>query len=351
MKIEVGESLCLSWLRHEKGCQLVQTNWKPSINSWGILNEDEVKRLMNRSSEYFRSRYGIEIFKKNTSHRQLLQQAEIDVLGTAMNEKEQKFYAIDVAFHEQGLNYGSKEETAKRVVKKIIRTAMCYRAFLNTKKGEILFASPKINKSTMNILVPFMNDIRKIFKDFNYEMGIDLIANGDFKNMVFDPVIKDSTDVADTSELFLRSIQLHNIFASNDKLTSSRRSIIRTEQSIVRDVYSDIKIGALVKSKMVKLLKENQIAVDEIERMTTKEYSKQVFNMGIPVLKEVDEERPISEQRIDDRGYGRYWNFTVLSQGKQYLISSQWYEKQNREEFISWFEDRTHSVKDYSCHD
>ena len=28
MKIEIGESLIYSWLRHEKQCQLVQTNWK-----------------------------------------------------------------------------------------------------------------------------------------------------------------------------------------------------------------------------------------------------------------------------------------------------------------------------------
>lgn len=28
MKIEIGESLLLSWLKHIKECQLVQTNWK-----------------------------------------------------------------------------------------------------------------------------------------------------------------------------------------------------------------------------------------------------------------------------------------------------------------------------------
>ena len=33
MKLEMGESLFYSWLRHVKGCQIVQTNWKIS-SSW-----------------------------------------------------------------------------------------------------------------------------------------------------------------------------------------------------------------------------------------------------------------------------------------------------------------------------
>jgi len=30
MKIEMGESLLYSWLRHVKECQIAQTNWKVS---------------------------------------------------------------------------------------------------------------------------------------------------------------------------------------------------------------------------------------------------------------------------------------------------------------------------------
>ena len=31
MKIDIGESLVNSYLRHVKGCRIVQQNWKPSI--------------------------------------------------------------------------------------------------------------------------------------------------------------------------------------------------------------------------------------------------------------------------------------------------------------------------------
>ena len=63
MKIEIGESLLLSWLRHIKNCQLVQMNWKPSTSSWDIYNESEVEELMAYCNKYFKDNYSIDILK------------------------------------------------------------------------------------------------------------------------------------------------------------------------------------------------------------------------------------------------------------------------------------------------
>jgi hypothetical protein len=41
MKIEMGESLILSWLKHVKRCQIVQTNWKVS-KAWDVFKTEEV---------------------------------------------------------------------------------------------------------------------------------------------------------------------------------------------------------------------------------------------------------------------------------------------------------------------
>jgi hypothetical protein len=49
MKIEIGESLLLSWLRHIKECQLVQTNWKPS-SKWELKHKETLEKLMQESS-------------------------------------------------------------------------------------------------------------------------------------------------------------------------------------------------------------------------------------------------------------------------------------------------------------
>ena len=44
MKIEMGESLFYSWLRHVKECQIVQTNWKTS-SQWALQHEDKLEEM------------------------------------------------------------------------------------------------------------------------------------------------------------------------------------------------------------------------------------------------------------------------------------------------------------------
>ena len=66
MKIEMGESLFYSWLRHVKECQIVQTNWKVSPQ-WDFKNAEEIEKLLNELNAYFEQTYHYKIFKKNAS--------------------------------------------------------------------------------------------------------------------------------------------------------------------------------------------------------------------------------------------------------------------------------------------
>ena len=66
MKIEMGESLFYSWLRHVKECQIVQTNWKTS-NQWELQNEDEINKLFIAADKFFFEKYQYKIFKQNGS--------------------------------------------------------------------------------------------------------------------------------------------------------------------------------------------------------------------------------------------------------------------------------------------
>ena len=54
-----------------------------------------------------------DIFKSDLS--QTIKQAEIDVLGI---DQSNRIYAFEVAFHENGLQYGGKIETRNRIFKK-----------------------------------------------------------------------------------------------------------------------------------------------------------------------------------------------------------------------------------------
>ena len=123
MKVEVGESLMYSYLSHIKGCHIVQTNWKSS-SSWKKYNHDEVENFINISRQYFNDKYNYNIFKKTSSVTQILKQCECDVVGVCINKEKNIYYSIDVAFHKDGLNYKSKDETAEKVTAKIIKSAM-----------------------------------------------------------------------------------------------------------------------------------------------------------------------------------------------------------------------------------
>jgi len=77
MKIEIGESLVYSYLRHEKNCLITQTNWKPSGN-WNIPKEI-LDNAIYEFDKINKHHSFSEIF--NSDLRQTIKQAEIDVLG------------------------------------------------------------------------------------------------------------------------------------------------------------------------------------------------------------------------------------------------------------------------------
>jgi hypothetical protein len=52
MKIEMGESLFYSWLRHAKECQIVQTNWTTS-GQWKLYHEDELNKIKSETEKFF----------------------------------------------------------------------------------------------------------------------------------------------------------------------------------------------------------------------------------------------------------------------------------------------------------
>lgn len=143
MKIEIAESMIYSWLRKVKNCRLVQTNWKPAPE-WTPLNSERLECLKAASESYFSevltkmddsfisdadstefeasdtltdtSAESSLIFKKTANLSQLIAQTECDVLGLCLEDGNYKAFAVEVAFHENGLNYsGGRKVTAKKM--------------------------------------------------------------------------------------------------------------------------------------------------------------------------------------------------------------------------------------------
>lgn len=206
MKIEIGESLALSYLKHVKKCVIYQTNWKSS-SQWAFLGgEKDAREAFDRLVKD-----GLLSFqgKIEPSFSQFLKQAEIDILGINLFEK--KMYVMDIAYHEDGLNYKNEDRTIKSFKKKLLRSYLLLRSYFpEDYEYEIIFASPKVRPKLNKELedaTEALNDLRddvlsKGAVVFKY------IANDKFKAEILDQTIEASRDDADTNELFLRSYKL-----------------------------------------------------------------------------------------------------------------------------------------------
>jgi hypothetical protein len=143
MKIEICESLIFSWLRHVQACVVTQMNWKPSP-VWAVAREADLTEAYDDIRSFSSESIGLPIFK--CGFRQFLCQTEIDVLGFRLDRASgtSSAIAVDSAFHEDGLLYVNTDETAGRVLKKLIRAAFALEAHLDVNEASIVFATPKM---------------------------------------------------------------------------------------------------------------------------------------------------------------------------------------------------------------
>lgn len=338
MKIEIGESLFYSWLRHVKDCQIVQTNWKVSPQ-WDFSCEDELRQLMQAADDYFAQRYGYAVFKKNTLSR-LIRQGECDVLGMSLqHDGSIEYYAVDVAFHENGLQYGDTTETVERIIKKCLRTAMCLRGCLNAENAVIVFASPKINPTQISVLRPCIDDMNHLLHAHGYQYQVRLIANEDFDTQVLKPILLLSDDVADTGELFMRSYQMYRMFTTSDvQHKQAKESVPRqhtpSELPIHSDAFAELKVGKIANTILRERLEGGYATVEEVQLMQDKAYSRQTFGINFPLLVKAGSEY----ERV------RYYSASLTINGEVYYLCSQWVESavnNDRPYLISWLTSHT----------
>lgn len=240
MKIEMGESLLYSWLKHIKQCQIVQLNWKVS-NNWDSNISNDLEILMKSINEKFDSPFGN---VKNLYS--LLKQSEVDVIGFDFNNN--TVYGVDVAFHTNGLNYA---DNVHNVTKKFFRTLLTLDIYFdNSYNKEVIFCTPKINPKEYEKLTNRVKEINEFIKEKKIQTKIQLITNTKFENEILNPILQLSNDVADTSELFLRSYQLTQLF----QLPKNKKSqIVNTP---IKSNTTEIKMGKLVKNTFQKLFED-----------------------------------------------------------------------------------------------
>ncbi len=199
MSVDIGESLIQTWLRHVRGCDIVQTNWKAAMHIAYDINK--AKKLLEEFYIEF------PFFSKQDIQTKI-RQTEIDALGCVLDEK--KYFATDIAFHEDGLHYKEKDV----VPSKILRTILCLYGYLGAKKATIVFATPYIKADSTNsekifyeTFVKQINEFLKSHSDLK-EYEVKLYTDIDFETKILNPVLYLVDKIKDTSEVFVRACQI-----------------------------------------------------------------------------------------------------------------------------------------------
>ncbi len=246
MKIEIAESMVYSWLRKVKNCRIVQTNWKSSPE-WPLVNVEELERLKSASEAYFAealtkidnscnndtesaefeaddaltdtSDSSSLIFKKTAKLEQLISQTECDVLGLCLENGKYKAIAVEVAFHENGLNYsGGRKVTAKKIISKFLRTIIALRASFGVEEAELIFASPHVKNATLQQVNQMMDELNAFLENEKLTgFSVSVLFNEDFQTELIIPLVQsvEQHGASDGSELFVRALKLISL---GDKL-------------------------------------------------------------------------------------------------------------------------------------
>lgn len=166
---------------------------------------------------------------------------------------------------------------------------------------------------TLNSRRSRSSSARKIFKN-----GMEIAAlNNIIQSFRLDE------DTLDNAKIILKN-----------EIGNTSEIILNTEE----EKDNEIKIGKSARTLISKLLQESRLTNDEIDLMKEANYSKRVFNLNLPVLKEVDKNIELDQQKKDQRGYNRYYDTIIPYARKEYLLCSQWVENLHRSAFEKWLE-------------
>lgn len=339
MKIETLQSLLISWLRHIKECQIVQTKCKPS-SDLELQHKDDLEQIIQNSSNVLKSKYGYNLHKGNKSIEELLAKAELDLIAISFANNKNHIYSIDIEFNVANLCYGSKEETIFKVIKKCIISAMCMYGYFGFENGTFILTSPKTDPSVINDINACAKDIVAVLKKIGLNYKIQIITSENFMEEFVEPVINMLGDVADTSDLFMEELQRYNSFTGKTLKTENKEDRTQrqnfSESGDIRcsniDGVEKMKIGVIVRTMLRKMLENGDVSKEEINLMQTKYYSKETFDIQYPLLQKSSITNGISPLR--------YYSSPIKIYGENYFLCSEWYEvpaNNDRPHLLKWF--------------
>jgi len=191
---------------------------------------------------------------------------------------------------------------------------------------------------------PLERDVHK-----NRTSNLDIVIDEDTNKILFDSVNNgvDYSEKNHTTSYYMNKRNVKTQFSvdtdsinkiieeRNKKLIEDLLKSKNIEPNDFNDKYQDIKIGELIKSEFNRLFEEEKIPKGEIRKLQEFDYCKKIFGIKYPVLKEVNMNFSLEEQRRDENGNAIYYGFITTIYDKDYYICSIWGEE-NRHDFLKW---------------
>ena len=351
MKIEIGESLISSWLRHVKQCRIVQTNWKIA-SGW---NKNTIETDANKALSYrIKHDPGLVGAFDPTADR-ISPQGEINIIG--VDDRNTVYFVIS-AFNAKDLQYGlpfepqrSALEAKSHVCIKLWRSYLQSVACFSDKKYRVLFVLPEVKpltETTINNAVTCLN------KYFTAEQcRFYFCTNSNFKNDILIPTLKSTQNESETAEPFLQSCKLLDkfglirlpetnapVFTPPQEPVSgsvSQKQLGAASQSIISsdDPYSNMSIGEIARRVLIPLLDRKTISSNLLRSLQQKEYSHQFFGINYPLLTKLAS----AGAHIPDRYYRKQ---TITVNGEHFAVCREWFETSadnDRPKLIAWIQD------------
>lgn len=242
---------------------------------------------------------------------------------------------------EEENNYNKEKDNSKE--KKELSKVIEIEAVMNYENHNDRYVEDEIEEK-LKYKNPLKSDTHEDKKN-----NLDIVIDEDTNKILFDSV-NNSLDYEwknHTTSYYMNKRNVKTQFSVNtdsiNKIIEERNKKFieeflkskNVESNDINDKYQDIKIGELIKCEFNRLFEEEKIPKGEIRKLQEFDYCKKVFGINYPVLKEVNMNFSLEEQRRDENGNSIYYGFITTIYDKDYYICSIWGEE-NRHDFLKW---------------
>jgi hypothetical protein len=337
MKIEIGEFLILSWLRHVRGCVVTQMNWSASP-AWAVAHGPELRATFEAVRRFAADTIGRSSFGQ-VDFESFVRHASIDVLGLRVDRDGggTEAIAVDSAINDTELPHGNAEETIVRLIQRMTRAGFALAAFMELRQATVVFATPwlatAVRQEVQRHLALIELRLAEQHGPGMPHLRFRVIADGDFADEIVQPVMEHVGAVADTGGQVGQPQPSRRLERAGNG--SAPRGVDRPIKATTK---KGSRIGEHVRRTMTELAASGRLTARIVGDLLDPRYCKARFDLRYPFLQPVHHGVPPSRQGNDRHGRGRYWKRPLKLGNQEFLMCNDWYDRQ-RDAFDAWVRD------------